>query len=106
MTDNSNTESLPVYIATSKLSEEEINDPYLVIHDLFDFGEFSDIKQMFWDFFKATITGTYSKKLRRDEQFDIVTLYEYLEKLIEAAHLINEKNKLNKSLLDEPGSEV
>ena len=106
MSDNVNNELLPIYTATSKLTEEEINDPFLVVHDLFDFGDFNDIKKMFWDFFKATITGTYSKKLRRDEQFDIVILYEYLEKLIEAAHLINEKNKLNKSPLENPRSEV
>src|SRR5258708_35514561 len=106
MSNNINNKSLSVYTATSKLTEEEINDPFLVIHNLFDFGDFSDIKKMFWEFFKATITGTYSKKLRRDERIDIVTLYEYLEKLIEAAHLINEKNKISKSLLEQTHPEV
>src|SRR5258708_6990459 len=102
MSDNINNESLPVYTATSKLSKEEINDPYLVIHDLFDFGHFPDIRQMLWDFFKATITGSYSKKLGKEERFEIVVLYEYIEKLIEAVHIINEKKKSNKSSLGGP----
>ncbi len=86
---------LPVR-GVSKLSEEEINNPSVVIHDLFDWAHFWQIRPILWDLFKATITGSYSKRYTKKERFDIVTLYEHIEKLIEAAHVINEQNKLNK----------
>ena len=90
MSDN---DSLPAY-ATCKLSEEEINDPYLVIKDFFQFGHLPEIREMLWDSFKATITGNYPKRLDRRERNDIVYLYEYIERLVEASHLINENQKL------------
>ena len=96
MSGSVNANALPDYNRIAKLSEDEIKNPYLVIYELFDFGHFPDIKQMLWDSFKATITGTYSKSLSRDERYDIVVLYEYLEKLIEASHIINERRKAGK----------
>lgn len=97
MSDNIKTNASPDYNRIAKLSDEEIKEPYLVIYKLFDFGHFPDIKQMLWDSFKATITGTYSKNLSREERYDIVILYEYLEKLIEASYIINERRKLSKA---------
>lgn len=96
---------LPV-IGFSKLSEEEINNPSLVIHELFDWAHFWQIRPILWDLFKATITGSYSKNFTKKERFDIVTLYEHIEKLIEAAHVINEKNKLDRKYLVEHVSKI
>jgi hypothetical protein len=76
-----------------KLTDEEINDPYLVIDDLFQFGHLPDLREMLWNSFKSNITGTYHKELTRRERNDIVYLHEYMERLVEATHIINESRK-------------
>ncbi len=93
-------------IGVSKLSEEELNNPFIVIHELFDWAHFWQIRPILWDLFKATITGSYSKRYTKKERFDIVTLYEHIEKLIEAVHVINEQNKLNKKHLSKDVSKI
>src|SRR2546423_11087421 len=75
------------------LTEEEIQDPYLVIHDLFDFDHLPGIRDLLWDTFKTSITGNYTHISRRQRSVQ-VTLYEKMEKLVEAAHIIHE-NKCN-----------
>jgi len=78
---------------THKLTGEEINDPYLVIDDLFQFGHLPDLREMLWNSFKSNITGTYHKELTRKERNEIVYLHEYMERLVEATHIINESRK-------------
>jgi hypothetical protein len=39
------------------LTEEEIHNPYLVIHDLFDFDHLPGIRELLWDSFKTMITA-------------------------------------------------
>ena len=78
---------------THKLTGEEINDPYLVIDDLFQFGHLPDRREMLWNSFKSNITGTYHKELTRKERNEIVYLHEYMERLVEATHIINESRK-------------
>jgi len=92
---SSETESdLPILpYPTHKLTEEEIADPLLVLQDFFSFGHLPDVRQMLWDWLRATVTGTFPKELDRRERNEILYLYEYLERLIEAAHLINEQRK-------------
>src|SRR6266700_3795083 len=80
---------------THQLTDDEINDPYLVIEDFFSFAHLSDVLVMLWQSFKATVTGNFPKELDRMERNDVVCLYEYLQKLVEANHLINEDRKLN-----------
>src|SRR5689334_12000445 len=71
-----------------KLSSDEIENPYLVLENLFDYAHLPQVREIFWNSFKATITGSYPKKLSWNERNEIVCLYEYIEKLIEAAHLL------------------
>jgi HEPN domain-containing protein len=78
---------------TYKLTDEEINDPYLVINDLFQFGHLPDLRELLWNSFKSNITGSYHKELTRKERKEIVSLYEYFERLVEAVHIINESRK-------------
>ena len=89
-----------------QLTKDEINDPYLVIKDLFQFGHLPEIREMLWESFKATITGNYPKRLDRKERNDIVYLYEYIERLVEASHLINENQKLKNSPYEKSSSET
>jgi hypothetical protein len=51
--------------AAYSLSEEEINDPYLVIDELFDFAELNDARELLWEWLKVTVTGTYHKNFRQ-----------------------------------------
>jgi HEPN domain-containing protein len=78
---------------THKLTDEEIKDPYLVIEDVFQFGHLPELREMLWNSFKSNITGTYHKELTRKERNDIVYLHEYIERLVEATHVINENRK-------------
>jgi len=78
---------------THKLTDEEKSNPYLVIDDIFQFGHLPDLREMLWNSFRSTITGTYHKELTRKERNEIVYLYEYMERLVEAAHIINESRK-------------
>ncbi len=71
-----------------KLNAAEMNDPTLVIHELFDFADLADTRELLWSWLKITVTGTYHKELSSSERSAIITLYEKMEKLVEAAHVI------------------
>ena len=77
------------------LNEREIADPFLVIRDLFSHGHLPEMRDMLWQLFKATITGSFpeGEALLRKERVEMVVLFELLLRLFEAAHLLNEKNK-------------
>ena len=76
-----------------QLSEVEIADPYLVIDELFDFAHLPDTRELLWGWLKCTITGTYHKTLNSSERAAIVDLYEKMEKLVEAVHVLHENKK-------------
>lgn len=76
-----------------KLSSAEIANPHQVIYDLFDFAHLPRIRELLWEFFKTTVIGNYTHDLHRRERELLVTMYEKIEKLVEAAHIINEKQK-------------
>ena len=80
-------------IPSQKLTATEIANPYQVIYDLFDFAHLPRIRELLWEFFKTTVIGNYTHDLHRRERELLVTVYEKIEKLVEAAHIINEKQK-------------
>lgn len=75
--------------APSPLTQTEIADPQLVIDDLFDFAHLPDIRELMWEWLKVTVAGTYHKELSSSERSAILSLYEQLTRLVEAAHLIH-----------------
>jgi HEPN domain-containing protein len=75
------------------LTQVEIDNPHQVIYELFDFAHLPRIRELLWEFFKTAVTGNYSHDLHRRERELLVTMYEKIEKLVEAAHIINEKQK-------------
>lgn len=83
-----------------KLTPAEIDNPHQVIYELFDFAHLPRIRELLWEFFKTTVTGNYSHDLHRRERELLVTIYEKIEKLVEAAHIINEKQKLKKPVFE------
>jgi hypothetical protein len=70
------------------LSKEEMEDPYKVIHSLFDYGHLPQIRFMLWDLLKITITGTYHQQ-KPGERASLLHFYEKLEKLVEAVHILH-----------------
>src|SRR5690349_7700437 len=88
MQNKATTEITTDFYSNHTLSYEELVNPLLVIDRLFDFGKIEDIRELLWLSFRATIIGDYPRKLTRNQRNDIVCLYEFIEKLVEAAHLI------------------
>ena len=75
-----------------KLTQEEREDPYLVIHDFFGFGHLPEIRKIHWEFLKVTVSGSYHTCSRR-ERANLIYLYERIEQLIEAVHIIHLRTK-------------
>ena len=82
----------------AQLSKKEMLNPYLVIDELFDFAHLPDVQELLWDWLKTTVTNGYHKNLNASERYAIITLYEKLRKLVEAVHVLNERNLLTKSI--------
>ena len=82
-------------INVQKLSKEELEDPYLVIDELFDFAHLPEIRELLWEWLKTTVIGSFPKKLTATERSAILGLYEKIEKLIEAVQVIQNNKKLN-----------
>ena len=74
------------------LNDEERADPYLVIHDFFNYAKLPEVREALWEWVKATVTGDYHTYSRR-EKASLVYLYERIEHLIEASHIIHERTK-------------
>jgi len=94
MCDNTSN-SIVLKTRTSGKSTEEINDAYKVIEDLFQIGDVFELQEMLWNSFKSNITGTYHKQLTRSERNDVVYIHEYMERLLDAVHIINERRKIS-----------
>ena len=88
-----------------QLNEEETTNPYLVIDELFDFAHLPDVRELLWEWLKATVTGTYHKTLNATERSAIITLYEKMEKLVEAVYVLHERgHKLKKKRISCKGA--
>jgi len=97
MSDNTSNSVVLQNNSSDKLTEEGLNDAYKVIEDIFQIGDVFDLQEMLWNSFKSNITGTYHKQLTRRERNDVVYIHEYMEKLLDAVHIINERRKTSKA---------
>lgn len=80
----------PLY---SKLTPEECQAPERVIAELFlDLG-LPIVKRYMWEGLKATVSGTFHHLSKRERELYMI-LYEHLERLVEAAHVLHEERKL------------
>lgn len=80
---------------THTLSPEEIANPQIVLHNFFDFANLPEARKMMWEWFRTTVTCNYSEALDTTDRANIVLIFEQLEKLVEAAYLLNEQRKMN-----------
>ncbi|HEX7845148.1 MAG TPA: hypothetical protein VF476_05050 [Chitinophagaceae bacterium] len=76
-----------------KLSTEEANHPIEVIHDFYDFANLPQVRELFWQLFKTTVTGSFNHSLSRKERNNLFYFMEQLEKLIEATYLLHQQEK-------------
>ncbi|MBN8720487.1 MAG: hypothetical protein J0H85_13630 [Sediminibacterium magnilacihabitans] len=77
-----------------KLSEEEIQNPYIVLSDFFCSYPHSKIKELLWVWIKSTFCKNFSTSLEMEEKAMITDLYERMEKLIDAAYIIRNSGKV------------
>jgi hypothetical protein len=75
-----------------KLSSAQREDPILAIQDFFAYAHLPEAREQMWELLKTLVTGNFPRALQRRERSDLIHFYEQLEKLIEAAHLIYQKN--------------
>ncbi|NCI45957.1 hypothetical protein [Sediminibacterium soli] len=80
-------------VSLTVLSPEEIRNPLLVADELFDFADIDDVRRLLWLWLKTSVTGGFQKQLGRPEREAILELYEKLEKLVEAAYLLQQAKR-------------
>jgi hypothetical protein len=78
------------------LNKDEISDPVLAIKEFFSTAHLPEVRDMLWLSLKTNVTGSFPQgdALTPKERYDIILLYEQLIRLVEAAHLLNEKRVL------------
>lgn len=78
-----------------KLTIEETERPEEVFSNLFDYATLPQLRGQLWEATKVLVTGSFHNLKIRDRN-DLLFLYEQLERLIEASHVIYERNKSEK----------
>jgi len=78
---------------TQYLTDEEKENPYKVFADLFDVMSPPAFRELMWKSLSCNVTSSYSD-LTTAERENIMFAYERTQKLIDAAHIINEHQKL------------
>jgi hypothetical protein len=86
------TDYSPEEMSPRNLTKKEIYNPYLVIHELFDYAHLPELREELWDWLKLTVSGNY-KRLSSREQSNFLYFYEHIEKLAEAVHIIHSRKK-------------
>jgi hypothetical protein len=72
------------------LTNKEHADPNLVLEELFDFAHLPEWRNILWDWLKITVSGSYNTETTTpSERASILFVYEKLQRLIEASHLIH-----------------
>ncbi|SJZ68185.1 HEPN domain-containing protein [Chitinophaga eiseniae] len=99
-------EKLPTWLNKPyKLTEPEIENPFLVLEDFFEHDYLYGNRDSLWELLKSTVTGSYPKDLNRKERSNIIYFYELLERLIEACYLIHSLWSEKKLFCSPPGEE-
>lgn len=74
------------------VKSENVFAPEEVIRDFFDFAHLPEWEEMLWDWLKATVTGSYPKKLTYRERESVLIMYEKMKALLDAVHSLQQKN--------------
>ncbi len=76
-----------------RLTEEEKQDPYIVLDDFFSNFHLQDVREMLWDWFVAAMSAESSAYNTGYARSNLVFVYEKLELFIEAVQVINKRRK-------------
>lgn len=82
-------------VGNYRLSVEKIQNPHLVLSELFCSFPHSKIRELLWEWMKSTFCGNFNTYLDVEEKAMIVDLYERIEKLIDAAHILFNSEKVS-----------
>ena len=75
------------------LSKAEIKDPNIVFYAFFDCYHLYKARQILWDWLETALTSeNYSFENAMDRN-RLIWFSQHVEKMMEAAHLMNQKNK-------------
>lgn len=74
---------------SQQLTPEEVQQPARVLHELFDYAHLPELRAVLWEWLKCTVTGGFVENMDLQQRNSILFLYEHMQKLIEAAHLIH-----------------
>ena len=87
--------SIPTNYPTFYLTKDELTNPLSVIKDFFSFAHLPEVREMLWLALKTNVTGSFpqGEAINPRDRLYILLLYEQLLRLVEAAHLLNEKNR-------------
>ena len=80
------------------LNKEEVTDPGIVLDDVFDYAHLPEWRSLLWEWLKITVSGTYNTESAEYDRSSILYMYEKLQKLIEAAHLMYVQQEASKQL--------
>lgn len=75
------------------LSQEEIDNPYLVIEELFSYGQLPEVREQLWAMLKAGVTGNFNELFTPVERSNMFYFYELMAKVVEANYLIRLRQK-------------
>ncbi len=80
------------------LNKEEVTDPGIVLDEVFDYAHLPEWRSLLWEWLKITVSGTYNTESAEYDRSSILYMYEKLQKLIEAAHLMYVQQEASKEL--------
>jgi hypothetical protein len=80
------------------LNKEEVTDPGIVLDEVFDYAHLPEWRSLLWEWLKITVSGTYNTESAEYDRSSILYMYEKLQKLIEAAHLMYVQQEASKQL--------
>jgi len=75
-----------------RLEPSELENPMLAIERFFDYEHLPGIRELLWSWLKVTVTCSYCEMEDREKR-ELLDFYELLEILVEAAYLIQGKQK-------------
>jgi len=78
---------IPDDLPCSQLTETERDNPFIVIHDLFNYASLPQLRQMHWEFLKAALAGCWQEPTQH-ELHNLVFFFEKVDRLFESAYLI------------------
>jgi hypothetical protein len=80
------------------LNKEEVTDPGIILDEVFDYAHLPEWRSLLWEWLKITVSGTYNTESAEYDRSSILYMYEKLQKLIEAAHLMYVQQEASKEL--------